>query len=114
MPLAGEGEPGALSGARLVFPDDEVVSVTVGGEPSIGDLGNQEPRLGGEGQLVAQVRADTGAEFLVGFAILGAELPLIAEQGRLVEVGGDLVDGDALGDLGAESRRLRDRVVRHH
>ena len=49
----------------------------------------------------------------VSFAVrlLGAELPLVAEQRRLVDVRRDVVEGDALHDLRAGERRHEDRVV---
>ena len=50
---------------------------------------------------------------LVGIALaaVGPELPLVAEQRRGVDEGGDLVEGDALHDLGAEERWHEHRVV---
>ena len=90
----------------------DVVAVAVGGEVAVDDLGHQHAGRLGLGQLLAQRRPDAGLEGLVVvLAPLGPELPLVAEQRGLVDVAGDLVDGDALDDLRAEERRHEHRVV---
>src|SRR5947208_16995618 len=45
------------------------------------------------------------------FRSLGSVAPLVAEQRGLVQVGGDLVDGDALGQLRADERGVEHRIV---
>ena len=49
-------------------------------------------------ELLTQYGADPALELLVVLALLGPVLPLIAEQGGLVEVAGDVVDGEPLDD----------------
>ena len=57
---------------------------------------------------------DPVLEGRVVLAALGPEAPLVAEERRLVEVGGDVVDGHALGHPAAEERRREQRVVVGH
>src|SRR5207247_4607909 len=68
------------------------------------------------GELLAQDRADARLELviLLDTTLLGAELPLVAKECRLVDVAGDLVERDALRDPGPdERRREHPRVDRH-
>ncbi len=107
--LPGEREPEPLGLAGLVLPDHEVVAVGVGGEVAPRHLGHEDaagPRLA---QLLPQHGADTGLELGVRLASLGSVAPLVAEQRRLVQIGGDLVDGDALGQLRADERGVEHR-----
>src|SRR5947208_5363534 len=46
------------------------------------------------------------------FRSLGSVAPLVAEQRGLVQVGGDLVDGDALGQLRADERGVDRKSTR--
>ena len=97
--LARVVEAGPLGGAGLVGPDHEVVAVAVGREVAVDDLRDEQAAGLGLGQLLAELRADAVLELVVGLAVLGPELPLVAEQRRLVDVGGDVVERDALDDL---------------
>ena len=96
--LAWVVEAGRLGGARLVGPHDEVVAVAVGGEVAVDHLRHEHAgRLGG-GELLAERRPDARLELVVGLRTrpsasrLGPELPLVAEQRRLVDVLGDVVE----------------------
>ncbi len=50
----------------------------------------------------------------VVLAVLGPEAPLVAEERGQVQVLGDVVERDALGDAGADERRREERVVGGH
>ena len=50
------------------------------------------------GELLAEHGPQPSLELLVGLAVLRTELPLVAEQGGLVDVGGDVVEREALHD----------------
>ena len=111
LALPREVEAGLLGRAGLVGPDHEVVAVAVGGEVAVDDLRDEQAARLRLGQLLAQRRPDARLELVVVLAVLGAELPLVAEQRRLVDEAGDVVDGDALHHLGAEERGLEHLVV---
>ncbi len=108
---AREREAGDLAVAGLVGPDHQVGAVAVAGVVAVDHLGDQEVVGAGLGQLLAQVGAQALLELVVGLAVFGAEAPLVAEQRRLVEVGGDVVERDALDHAAAGERRHVDRVV---
>jgi hypothetical protein len=66
--------------------------------------------LGGA-ELGAERGPDARLEVLVVLARLGPELPLVAEQGGLVDVARDVVERDALGDPRTDERRREDLRV---
>ena len=107
-------EPGQLRRAGLVGPDHEVVAVAVGGEVAVDDLGHEQAGGLCLRELLAQLWPDPVLEVFVALALLGAELPLVAEQRRLVDEGGDVVERDALHHAAAEERRREDGVVGGH
>ena len=112
--LAGVGEPHALGRAVVVGPHDDVVAVRVGGEVAVGHLGDEQVVGAGRGELLAERGPEPLLERRVVLAGLGAELPLVAEERRLVDIGGDVVERDALDDLGAQERRDEHLVVGGH
>ena len=100
------------SAAGLVLPDHQVGAVAVGTASSRRRAAGLQQVVGaGLVELVAELGAEAVLELVVGLAVLGAEAPLVAEQRRLVEVGGDVVEGDALDHPAAGERRHEDRVV---
>ena len=104
-------EPSPLRGPVIIGPDDEVLAIGVGGEVAVGDLGDEEVIFLRNGELLAKRGPHPGLERRVIFTVFGSESPLVAEEGSLVEVGGDLVDADALGHSTAEERRREEGVV---
>ena len=112
--LAWEREPHALSGSGLVLPDDEFVAIPVGGEIPVHQLGHQEVVGPCPGETLPQERPQPILEFGIGLSGLRPVLPLIAEQGCFIQVGGDVVDGNALHHAAAEEGRHKDLVVGNH
>ena len=98
----GKGKRSHSDGAGLVLPDDEVVAVAVGREVAVDDLRarSMSPALASAscarsiGRMRSLNSSSVSTDAVGG--LLGPELPLVAEQRGLVEVGGDVVEGDAL------------------
>jgi hypothetical protein len=60
--------------------------------------------------LLSQVGPDSDPKVFVGLATFGTELPLVAEERGLVDVGRHLLDGDAPRHLWSETRWFGDAV----
>ena len=101
-----------LLGAGFVFPHDEIVAVAIHAEIAVDHLGNEIPAGFCCRQLFAQQGPDALFERGIVFTVFGSILPLVAEQGGFVDVGGNVIKPDALHHLGAEKWRHENRVVR--
>ena len=115
-PCAGAGSRSAVTrpSACSSFQTTRSLPSPFAGEVAVHDLGHEQAvGLAPRASCVAQHRPDAGLELLVGLAaaLLGPELPLVAEQRGLVDVGRDVVERDALDDRRAEERRHEHRVV---
>ena len=98
--LAREREPEALAAPVVVGPHHELVALGVHGEIAPDHRGHQ-PAFGlGDVELGAQRGTHALLEVGVGLGerLVGTELPLVAEQRGLVDVRGDVVERNALGD----------------
>ncbi|CAB4949125.1 unannotated protein [freshwater metagenome] len=108
-------EPREFFRSSCIGPDHKVVAVAINCEVAVDDLRNQHVGSFCLGKLRSKHRANAVLELFVGFSdtviCFGTELPLIAEQSGFVDVGRDVVDRDALDDLGAEERGSEDLVV---
>ena len=110
--LARERETLELGGALAVCVDDEVVPVGVHRQVAPDNLGDEQAFCLGLVETGPELGSDTLFEVRVALTGLGAVAPLVAEERCLVQVRGDVVQRDALGDPGSEKRGREQLVVR--
>ena len=112
-PGAGKVNRSHSDGTRVVFPDDEVVAFRVDREVAVRHRRLDDSRGASGGQLAPQLGPDALPELGVALmaGLVGSVAPLGPEEGRLIDIGRNVVERNASLDARADERRDEQGVV---